>query len=90
MPVRDPLQYIRMARNDLPIQPSNGVIPKRPREVFEETAELLLSPVSPGIESPAILEVLVGLGVEEKPFPEALRVLVTPGTRHLGEPAASL
>ena len=79
-----------MVRNDLPIQPSNGVIPKRPREVFAATAELILPPVSPGIESPAILEVLVGLGVEEKPLPEALRVLVTPGTRHLGEPAASL
>jgi len=79
-----------MARDDLPIQPSNGVIPKRLKGVFEVTAELMLPPAAPGIELLATVEVLVGRGVEEKPLPEALRVLVTPGTRHFGEPAASL
>ena len=64
-------------------------MPKKLREVLKVTAEPMLAPASPGIESPAMVEVLVGLGVEEKPLPEAFRVLLTPGTRHLGEPAAS-
>ena len=36
-----------------------------------------------------LVEVLVGLGVDEKPLPEALRELLRPEARHLGEPVAS-
>jgi hypothetical protein len=71
-----------MAWGDSPIQPSKGAIQKRPRRFFEVTAE-------PPVLSPG-MEVLVGLGVlPEKPLPEVLRVLVTPGGRHWGEPVAS-
>ena len=63
-----------------PIQPSNGVIPKRSKDLFKAAAELIL---------PAeVVGILVGLGVEEKPLPEAIRVEV-PDMRHPGVPAAS-
>lgn len=74
--------WSRMTRGDSPIQPSKDVIQRRPRRLFEVTAE-------PPVLSPG-MAVLVGLGVlPEKPLPEELRVLVTPGGRHWGEPEAS-
>ena len=67
-------------RNGSPIQPSNGVMPKRSKELFKVAAELIL---------PAeVVGILVGLGVDENPLPEALRVDV-PDMRHPGVPAAS-
>ena len=52
-------------------------MPKRPKELFKVAAELIL---------PAeVVGILVGLGVDEKPLPEALRV----DMRHPGVPTAS-